>query len=162
MQSFTTVCALACSVRGWQDEKHIKIFWSKYLMMQNIISIVLFTLCSHVLATQNWHFDILMLVAGILLAITTTLSHLIVLEYAEKLKSMQTESAITYPEGAKIRLEKECVVCMERPVECVFVDPECLHGVVCLTCAEKITECPVCRKTSEHIPILLTGSVSAV
>lgn len=43
-----------------------------------------------------------------------------------------------------------CVVCMDRRRNCIFL---CGHGT-CQPCADKLTECPICRKTLEKKIIL--------
>ena len=43
-----------------------------------------------------------------------------------------------------------CVVCMDRRKNCVFL---CGHGT-CQPCADKLTECPICRKPVEKKIIL--------
>ena len=40
--------------------------------------------------------------------------------------------------------EKNCKICMELDIDCVFVD--CGHMVSCMQCASKFLICPICRK----------------
>jgi hypothetical protein len=37
-----------------------------------------------------------------------------------------------------------CIVCMDSPRDCIFTT--CRHVAVCIGCAEKLSECPVCKK----------------
>ena len=39
--------------------------------------------------------------------------------------------------------KQPCVVCLDLPKETVFVD--CGHMATCVSCAEKVTSCPLCR-----------------
>ena len=39
--------------------------------------------------------------------------------------------------------DRNCKVCFDAPSDCVFI--ECGHLVTCITCGEKLTECPICR-----------------
>ena len=43
----------------------------------------------------------------------------------------------------------QCVVCLDAPRSAVFVD--CGHLVVCNACAEKVRECPLCRKPKTKV-----------
>ena len=48
---------------------------------------------------------------------------------------------MTLPAGA------ECVVCMDKPLEMVFVP--CGHICVCEECSAQITRCPICRSRTQ-------------
>lgn len=37
-----------------------------------------------------------------------------------------------------------CKICMEREINCVLL--ECGHYLACVTCARKLSDCPVCRQ----------------
>ena len=39
--------------------------------------------------------------------------------------------------------KKECVICMENPIDSVITT--CGHSAVCLSCGAHITQCPICR-----------------
>jgi hypothetical protein len=43
---------------------------------------------------------------------------------------------------------KECIICMEKPRNCLF---NCKHYSVCYKCSKKIKECPICRKVITRV-----------
>jgi hypothetical protein len=43
----------------------------------------------------------------------------------------------------------QCIICLDAPRSAVFVD--CGHLITCASCAEKVTECPSCRKPKTKI-----------
>lgn len=47
-----------------------------------------------------------------------------------------------------LRRKKECNVCMDAETDSVFMP--CRHMCACSTCAEKLANCPICRKEIEH------------
>ena len=46
-------------------------------------------------------------------------------------------------EIAKQGEERKCCICFSQPSNAVFLP--CKHGGTCLTCAQKLTRCPLCR-----------------
>ncbi|CAH8676411.1 unnamed protein product [Schistosoma rodhaini] len=48
-----------------------------------------------------------------------------------------------------VDLNDECGVCMEAPINCVFL--ECGHLFSCVDCGRKLTECPLCRQSIVRI-----------
>ena len=47
-------------------------------------------------------------------------------------------------ESAMLEKEKKCKVCMEKVVDCVFIN--CGHLMTCTCCGEKLVRCPICQK----------------
>ena len=47
-------------------------------------------------------------------------------------------------EGAILEKEHKCKVCMERVIDCVFLD--CGHLMTCTCCGHKLVSCPICQK----------------
>lgn len=59
-------------------------------------------------------------------------------------KRLRKNSAAVAPAPAPARVvERECIVCMERPVDALLNG--CKHANLCLECARVLTECPTCR-----------------
>lgn len=57
-------------------------------------------------------------------------------------KLLQTVTPMT-EEGKDQQEPKVCTVCMDRPIEVVFL--ECGHMACCKECSPKMTNCPICR-----------------
>jgi len=47
-------------------------------------------------------------------------------------------------EGAILEKDHKCKVCMERVIDCVFL--ECGHLMTCTCCGQKLVSCPICQK----------------
>ena len=47
-----------------------------------------------------------------------------------------------------IQFKVDCKICLEGSVEMVFIP--CGHICACNSCAERVTSCPLCRKTIEQ------------
>lgn len=60
----------------------------------------------------------------------------------EKKEESQDESL--EEEVTRLRESKQCKICMENDVSAVFL--YCGHVISCLSCAEKVTDCPLCRQ----------------
>lgn len=43
----------------------------------------------------------------------------------------------------KINTDDLCKICMDAPIECVFL--ECGHSIGCTACGKILSECPICR-----------------
>ncbi|KAH8864520.1 E3 ubiquitin-protein ligase [Schistosoma japonicum] len=53
------------------------------------------------------------------------------------------------PEKSSDNLNDECGICMEAPINCVYL--ECGHLFSCVDCGRKLTECPLCRQSIVRI-----------
>ncbi|CAM9376334.1 unnamed protein product, partial [Ectocarpus sp. 6 AP-2014] len=65
------------------------------------------------------------------------------------LRRAQAESLASSPSSEARPAEhererNECIVCMTDEVNCVLVP--CGHHCICLTCASRLEECPICRR----------------
>jgi hypothetical protein len=58
-----------------------------------------------------------------------------------------TASADTNKQPSSLPAGGECVVCMDRPLEMVFVP--CGHICVCEECSSQISRCPICRTRTQ-------------
>ena len=47
-------------------------------------------------------------------------------------------------ESAMLEKEQKCKVCMEKVVDCVFIN--CGHLMTCTCCGDKLVRCPICQK----------------
>ena len=45
---------------------------------------------------------------------------------------------------AEIKKRETCVVCLDKKINTTFIP--CGHRKVCMTCAEKLDNCPICRE----------------
>ncbi|CRK96431.1 CLUMA_CG009847, isoform A [Clunio marinus] len=50
---------------------------------------------------------------------------------------------ITAPPSEKLPSDDLCKICMDAPIECVFL--ECGHMATCTACGKILSECPICR-----------------
>ena len=48
------------------------------------------------------------------------------------------------PEELEVRDSDLCNICMSNPIDCLIL--ECGHMATCLTCANSLSKCPICRK----------------
>ena len=48
------------------------------------------------------------------------------------------------PEELEVRDSDLCSICMSNPIDCLIL--ECGHMATCLTCANSLSKCPICRK----------------
>ena len=71
-------------------------------------------------------------------------------EIKEKVILVLYVCAYLYVFNHMISLQTQCPVCWDRRKNCVFL---CGHGT-CQLCGDKVTECPICRKTVENRIIL--------
>lgn len=63
--------------------------------------------------------------------------------FAQKiLKFIRRFSRIKYPE------KQECVICIDSPVEVVFIP--CGHACACTACSDMVNSCPICRSRPTH------------
>nr|VZI05098.1 unnamed protein product [Spirometra erinaceieuropaei] len=70
-----------------------------------------------------------------------------------------SETVVSHPESAasieefqeavqeQLREALICRVCMDNPINCVFFP--CGHTICCKECADRVDQCPVCRKSIE-------------
>ncbi|XP_051861090.1 uncharacterized protein LOC117566956 [Drosophila albomicans] len=62
------------------------------------------------------------------------------LDRVERLwKTMRTAPAVE-----KLATDELCKICMDAPIECVFL--ECGHMATCTNCGKVLPECPICRQ----------------
>ncbi|ALC42340.1 CG17019 [Drosophila busckii] len=62
------------------------------------------------------------------------------LDRVERLwKTMRTAPAVE-----KLPTDELCKICMDAPIECVFL--ECGHMATCTSCGKVLNECPICRQ----------------
>ncbi|EDW01721.1 uncharacterized protein LOC6560563 [Drosophila grimshawi] len=54
-------------------------------------------------------------------------------------KTMRTAPAVE-----KLATDELCKICMDAPIECVFL--ECGHMATCTNCGKVLNECPICRQ----------------
>ncbi|KAH8416092.1 hypothetical protein KR222_008122, partial [Zaprionus bogoriensis] len=54
-------------------------------------------------------------------------------------KTMRTAPAVE-----KLATDELCKICMDAPIECVFL--ECGHMATCTNCGKVLPECPICRQ----------------
>ena len=47
------------------------------------------------------------------------------------------------PEEVKVPDSELCNICMSNPINCLIL--ECGHMATCLTCANSLSKCPICR-----------------
>ncbi|CAH8491671.1 unnamed protein product [Schistosoma turkestanicum] len=59
-------------------------------------------------------------------------------------QNVGTSSEKSPPDKCPVDLNDECGICMEAPINCVFL--ECGHLFSCVDCGRKLTECPICRQ----------------
>ena len=59
----------------------------------------------------------------------------------QSMESIPLGSGASRMEDFKERLT--CIICMEHPCNCLL---GCGHAAFCMTCVEKVTQCPLCRK----------------
>ncbi|CAH8631425.1 unnamed protein product [Schistosoma bovis] len=69
----------------------------------------------------------------------------LIFEAQEAVEFEDCQNAGTSSEKCPVDLNDECGVCMEAPVNCVFL--ECGHLFSCVDCGRKLTECPLCRQS---------------
>jgi hypothetical protein len=50
---------------------------------------------------------------------------------------------------ARFEDERNCSICMDHPVDCVFVP--CGHACTCSSCSSKMAECPICRQKHKSV-----------
>ncbi|XP_017865608.1 PREDICTED: cell wall protein RBR3 [Drosophila arizonae] len=50
----------------------------------------------------------------------------------------------TAPAVEKLATDELCKICMDAPIECVFL--ECGHMATCTNCGKVLNECPICRQ----------------
>jgi rubrerythrin len=48
-------------------------------------------------------------------------------------------------EKAEIEPQYECRICMDKPIQSVFLP--CGHCMACMSCARAVTRCPVCSES---------------
>ncbi|KAG5676806.1 hypothetical protein PVAND_006614 [Polypedilum vanderplanki] len=53
------------------------------------------------------------------------------------------ESHVSAPPSDKLASIDLCKICMDAPIECVFL--ECGHSLGCISCCKVLNECPICR-----------------
>lgn len=51
---------------------------------------------------------------------------------------------IIYIAVEKLATDELCKICMDAPIECVFL--ECGHMATCTNCGKVLNECPICRQ----------------
>jgi hypothetical protein len=54
------------------------------------------------------------------------------------------ESHVTAPPSDRLSSGDLCKICMDAPIECVFL--ECGHSLGCISCCKVLSECPICRQ----------------
>ena len=65
-------------------------------------------------------------------------------------KNLQENAAASMDESPATGHENEvCKVCMDRVIDCVFL--ECGHLVTCVDCGRQLRECPLCRQNIARI-----------
>lgn len=57
-----------------------------------------------------------------------------------KCKSLKPSPTVPIPEG------DECIICLENKRDCLMVHGDTGHNVTCIGCAQKVTNCPICRQ----------------
>ena len=59
-------------------------------------------------------------------------------------KHIQRLSIADKTKGKTNAVESNCIICIEKPIDCCFCD--CGHCITCFKCATSLKICPICRQ----------------
>lgn len=65
-------------------------------------------------------------------------------ELIGKAYRLWNDYTISRKDMEKLGLDELCKICMDAPIECVFL--ECGHMATCTSCGKQLCECPICRQ----------------